>query len=355
MKYIKNRQEYIDFYDLLTIEECLQWIELVKESGKKIQEIQKPEKLGYVGALAEIALYFKKGENYRKKEKTIDEWMERDKRSQEKYDNTHEPQNVFCNECNYGMKLFDKTLNQKLDDKPRMLFFFECPHCKKRKGIFEDGENFETDKKCPQCGSILDSKTTKKDEIITITDNCKKCDYGYKDVWDFKADEEKSRKEKERQKYLLDNFRSEFCLSEKEGEEYVMDRIRDENFKKRENEQKKKEDDPKYQKAMKLRKIKVIELQKIIEEVITKNEFNNLIFDKPETDRQIIIPFSVQETKNERSGYDGSRNLKRAIIKVLENTNWRLMSDGISERLGILSGKLKGYEKEEDLVKIVKQ
>jgi DNA-directed RNA polymerase subunit M/transcription elongation factor TFIIS len=146
MDYLKDKQEYIDFYDLLTIEECLQWIELAKESGRKIQEIQKPEKLGYAGALAEVALYFKKGENYRNKEKTINEWMVRDKKLQEKYDNTPEPENIFCDECNYGMKLFDKTLNQKSEDKPRMLFFFECPHCRKRKGIYEDGEIFETNK-----------------------------------------------------------------------------------------------------------------------------------------------------------------------------------------------------------------
>ena len=30
------------------------------------------------------------------------------------------------------------------------------------------------------------------------------------------------------------------------------------------------------------------------------------------------------------------------------------MSEGISQRLGISSGKLRGYENEEDLIKIVK-
>jgi hypothetical protein len=152
MDYIKNRQEYIDFYDLLTIEECLQWIELSKKSGKKVQEIQKIEKPGFVGALGEIALYFKKGENYRRKEKTIDEWMERDKRLQEKYDNTPLLENVFCNDCNHAMEFFDKSLDEKLEGKLRMLFFFECPHCQKRKGIYEDGEIFETDKNVPNVG-----------------------------------------------------------------------------------------------------------------------------------------------------------------------------------------------------------
>lgn len=94
--------------------------------------------------------------------------------------------------------------------------------------------------------------------------------------------------------------------------------------------------------------------EKIIEDGISKNGFGNLSFDKPEIDRQIIIPFSVQETKNERGGYDGARDLKRAITKALEDTNWRLMSDGVNERLGILTGKLKGYEREEDLIKIIK-
>lgn len=40
MEYLKDKQKYIDFYDLLTTEECLQWIELAKESGIKIQEIK---------------------------------------------------------------------------------------------------------------------------------------------------------------------------------------------------------------------------------------------------------------------------------------------------------------------------
>jgi len=38
---------------------------------------------------------------------------------------------------------------------------------------------------------------------------------------------------------------------------------------------------------------------------------------------------------------------------ALEETNWRLMGDGVCYRAGYLSGKLKCYEKEEDLLDIV--
>jgi hypothetical protein len=45
--------------------------------------------------------------------------------------------------------------------------------------------------------------------------------------------------------------------------------------------------------------------------------------------------------------------LKKLIKGVLEDTNWRLMSDGVQYRLGILTGRLKAYEREEDLTTII--
>jgi len=38
--------------------------------------------------------------------------------------------------------------------------------------------------------------------------------------------------------------------------------------------------------------------------------------------------------------------------KTLADTNWRLMSDGASYKLGFLSGRLKGVEGEDDLKKL---
>jgi hypothetical protein len=46
--------------------------------------------------------------------------------------------------------------------------------------------------------------------------------------------------------------------------------------------------------------------------------------------------------------------LEKVLNKALNGVNWKLMSDGISYRLGILSGSLKGFEAEEDLVELVK-
>jgi translation initiation factor IF-1 len=68
----------------------------------------------------------------------------------------------------------------------------------------------------------------------------------------------------------------------------------------------------------------------------------------------MIIEFTVQDNKTGRGEYDSRIQLQRIIKKTLENTNWRLMSEGVNYRLGILSGRLRGYENEEDFIKLIR-
>lgn len=165
----------------------------------------------------------------------------------------------------------------------------------------------------------------------------------------------KKQKEREqRQKILLAKYRNEFCLTQDEGEKYIASQNNFDFFVNRMKENEKKEADPRYQKAKTLKKLKVFELQKLLKETLEKEKYIELSFEKPEINKDVIIPFSVQESDINRGDYDSQNNLKKLIKKTLEETNWRLMSDGINQRLGILSGKLRGYENEEDLVKIVK-
>lgn len=350
--FVKDRQYYIDLYDSLTIEECLQWIEIAKKNGRNVREIQKIERPGFVGALGDIALYYKKGENYRYKETTIEKWINKDKLHQEIYDNAHEPNNIFCDHCNYAMEMKDKSLHWSWEDNPRVLFLFECPNCNKRKGIFDNGEVYKHESVCPKCKSILESKHNKKSEVLTILENCKKCGYEYKDVIDFEADEKRSKAEEARRQYLLDNFRQDYCLTKEEGDHYIEHQAGMDRLIKKMEEQKQKSEDPRYQKARALKKIKVFEMEKMIKEALEKEKYIELAFGKPEITKDVMIPFSVQESDSTRGDYDSQNNLKKLIKKTLENTNWRLMSEGISQRLGILSGRIRGYENEDDLAKL---
>lgn len=356
MDYLKDKQYYEDLYDLGTIESCIRWINLaIKKCNedKTFEKFSEKEKVRSKNILIELPIYFKKGERYRNREKTINEWMEKDRNKQEMFDNAKEPENIFCDKCNWAMKVIDKNLHDFSDEPLRVLFFFECPNCTNRKGIFNNGSEYISKiRVCPECGGGLDISYKKKDDVSIFTEKCK-CGYKYEDKTDFKLLDERRNKRGELEKHLLNKYRKEFCLTQEEGEKYVLSQNQLKDTVDRIKEIEKNEADPKYQKARSLKKLKVFELQKLLKETLEKEKYVELSFEKPELNRDVIIPFSVQESDLSRGDYDSKNNLKNLINKTLEETNWRLMSDGINQRLGILSGRLRGYENEDDLVKIV--
>ena len=69
----------------------------------------------------------------------------------------------------------------------------------------------------------------------------------------------------------------------------------------------------------------------------------------------VLLVYTSHDEKSERTGQASAYDLTRLIKKHLADTNWRLMSDGINYRLGFLSGRLRAYEREEDLLKLVKK
>jgi hypothetical protein len=58
-----------------------------------------------------------------------------------------------------------------------------------------------------------------------------------------------------------------------------------------------------------------------------------------------------------KAGYidDSRTHLKKLITTALADTNWRLMSEGVRHRLGYLSGRLRAYESEDELRKLVEK
>ena len=48
-------------------------------------------------------------------------------------------------------------------------------------------------------------------------------------------------------------------------------------------------------------------------------------------------------------------DFEKLLRKTLKETNWRLMTDGASYRLGMLEGRLRAYEREDDLVNLIQQ
>ena len=121
----------------------------------------------------------------------------------------------------------------------------------------------------------------------------------------------------------------------------------------RQKEEDKKDKNPVYQKARQLKKLKINQLKELLVKAIEKDGYKDLQFGKPEMGQFVIIDFSVNDTKDDRKERDSENTLKKIIKTSLNDTNWRLMTDGVRYRLGILTGRIKAYEQEEDLVKLV--
>jgi hypothetical protein len=318
-KYLKEEEFYSDLYDLSTIKECLSVVEFWDKRNRSSEDIK--DKLGRCAL--DFQLYFIKGERYRAKKSFIQERMDEGRRKDEKLERTVEPEDIYCDKCQMAMKVIFKDLYCST---LRVLFFFECPKCCKRRGVFDDGQEYVS-----------------KGAKLSMAELAE---------WDREDAEWKEQKKKD--KHLLEEYRHKFCLSEAEGEEYILssDRLKEmANFCKS-LEQKKA--DPDYEKAMNLKKLTIVELEKFLKGILEKEKYIRLALDKPVIDKHVIVPLTVQDEDSSRNEYDSIHVLGRVLKKNLEGTNWRLMSQGVNYRLGFLSCQLKGYEQEADLIQIIK-
>ncbi len=351
MKYLKKYSYYNDLYDLLTIKECIDHGRRIFRVTKKSHNEEKIDKEVALNLLYDISIYYIKGENYLKKKSTIGKWIANDKAKDELLEKCKEPSTVQCDSCETSMNMTDKDLYH---DDQRILFFFECPNCKKRKGVFNTGEIYKSKKEyCPECSYYLEKNYKREGKVLTTTLSCKSCGYSEDEIWDMDKEDREYQKKEVQDKKLLEKYRHVFCLSDKQGKEYINSKYQMEYGFKFLKEQEDKRSNPAYQKAKQLKKLKVVEVKNKLEKVLKKNSYINLRFKKPEMGKYVIVPFTVEDNKSDREGRSSELELQKLIKSTLKDTNWRLMSEGTHYRLGYLEGRLKGYESEDDLIRLV--
>lgn len=88
---------------------------------------------------------------------------------------------------------------------------------------------------------------------------------------------------------------------------------------------------------------------------VAKSGYTEFKLGEPQIGREVAVPFSCLDNQPVRESYDSRMGLKKLITKALADTNWRLMSEGVSYRLGYLSGRVRAYESDEDLRKLVEK
>ena len=207
-RHLKSREHYEEIYDRSTIERCLWFYEAGKIAlGKRDlpEEIAKmpPEKRELeMRKVIHIQVYCYKGDRWENKEKTINEWIQRDCDRDDRMEHaweTAEPKlNRTCEKCNGRRhKVLDKWFthkkNQRDDDfTQHVLFLYECFKCKYRSGEYADGEIYDFNSYCPKCDSVLKKKEIKYKHKIVFRSTCPKC--AYTNDYDLDLREKKEKK-----------------------------------------------------------------------------------------------------------------------------------------------------------------
>lgn len=360
--HLKEREYYEDSYDHLTVEMGRSDDGFFNDFLDKFTEkMPKGTKIDGTGnALLVNTAYMQLiGDRlirrYNEREQTIREWMARDESKDDQIAEAQLSEEPYCQHCHkQGLRITDKSLmhrkrNAKYDDPKEVLFMLHCPHCDKNSAFWEDGTAWKPKPTlCPKCRHEMTHKTRKGNKVFTFTYTCPSCGHSYKDKLDMVDKPEPPDPD-------YDKDRIHYCLLDKEFRDHLFG-IKDgfEKMAELGKEMKEKQDNKHiYDAVAEMKKPKIAELVPLLSEPLEKAGYVEFRLEKPEMGKDVFVGFSCLDNKSDRGDYDSQNTLKKLIKTALAETNWRLMSEGIHYRLGYLSGRLRAYEREEDLKELV--
>lgn len=360
--HLKPRSYYENLYDHHTVESARRDIVYYEEFHQKLErnlpegdKIERPGNAFLLNVFYMEVLGNKLLDRYNNRETHINEWMARDEAKDTQVATARLTEEPYCQHCSkQGLRIIDKSLMHRGEwvsnnNPDEVLFMLRCPSCKKTSAFWEDGTAWKIGPTlCPKCQTEMTQKTTKTKKAFVFTYTCPSCRHSYKEKMDLTTPD----------KQLDPNYdqdRITYCLLNKEFRDRLISfREGMEAAARLGKELKEKEDNKHIYDAIKdMKKPKIAELSTILSSALEPVGYIEFSLDKPDIGKDVIIGFSCLDGKNERSDYDSEKTLKKTIDKALADTNWRLMSDGIHYRLGYLSGRLRAYEREEDLKALV--
>lgn len=360
--HLKERQFYEDSYDRSTVgtgRRCIIYYDDFYDEFEK--KLPKDDKIDRPGNAILLNVFYMQVigdeliERYRERDATIERRMADDEAKDDQIASARLTEEPYCHHCNkLGLRIIDKSLMHRkekynIGDSEEVLFMLKCPHCDKKSAFWEDGTAWKPKPiLCPKCSTEMTHKTTSTKKAITFIYSCPSCKHCYKDKMDLASKEEVPDPN-----YEKDRIR--FCLLDKEWRDKLFEIQRGlKEMAELGKKFKEKEDNKHIYDAVKeMKQPKIAELVPLLSPILEKAGYIEFHLDKPEMGRDVYVGFSCLDNKSDREDYDSRKTLKKLVDSALSDTNWRLMSDGISYRLGYLNGRVKAYEGEEALKELV--
>lgn len=347
-RHLKDEIYYSDLYDSITVHDCRITEDAVLNQDLSKHKGTRKDKEHAKYLVHQLSLYYKCALRYMHKPATIAEWIERDRKRDGRVERATAPRGVRCLKCSSSMNSTSKHLDIR-DNSERVLFFYECPNdCLPRRAFFEDNEEYTTRPHlCVMCQHEMTSDDKRDGDTITIAYSCNNCEHTEIETLELGKTEAPMDEHYEED-------RKRFCFNKEKGDKAVEEYHRlmqmsalVDKWKERETHQEQ------YEAVAKIKKLPVAEVQKLLHELFTKHGYTDLQFQQPNMERYVIVPFTAIDSKSDRTGKDSEYELRKLINTALDGTNWRLMTDGISYRAGYVSGRIRHYETEEDLLNLI--
>lgn len=346
-KHLEERSVYEERYDRHTVEEC-RFIEDFFLSPE-MQSKHLPDGRGFPDRIMPIQVFQMTGGRFLEREKTINEWMERDRRRDMLVEQARPPL-ISCPSCRQAMECLYSHLHLSFDnaEPDKMEFFLACKPCQQSRNVYENGR--EVVRKpilCEKCKQETESDRVEKDGKRYWIRSCKHCGHT-EETLSVLDEEEKAPTQEEIARFSRDKQR--FCITEEQGKRYVelMKKIKELETQKEEHLLHM----DLYDKLKETKKLTIASLEQLLIKALKKADFADLRISMS-PDRGITLDFSVRDLKVDREEIESKKALEKAIDHVVCDTNWEL-SEYVSYRLGLLSGHIRGYESEPDLEKLVR-
>ena len=356
--HLRTYDSYEDSYDRITVDSARQDMATFTTLYEDFFKIMPDEPRKSIRATIHLNIIYMATvgyaliERYDNRNDAIRDMMARDRAKDEQVANARLTSEPLCQHCSKtGLRITNKLLTSRSGSykSQEVLFMLKCSHCDTNSAYWEDGTPHERlTIYCPKCNSTMNEKTATTVKAVTTTYTCSSCGHSYKDKYDLTRKEEAvdPNFEVDRVRFCLQDeaVRDELRRAKQRFEE--MARIGKEYMDKEDNK-------PVYDSIDKLVKLKIAEIVPLLQPVLEKAGYTELGLDKPEMGKDVLIGFNCLDTKSNRNDHDSTKTLKNLIKKQLETTNWRLTGDGVRYRLGYLNGRLRAYEREEDLKQLV--
>lgn len=365
MAHLQDRAVYEDRYDEITVELCRMREQLVYEALGERPALGPRGEADPVNGYYQYSMFYfalvesLAGERWQERDPVIRTWMAEDEEKDRHLAEVKPSTTPYCRACGDDMEIKLKTYANRersgaKRDEDDILFMFRCVPCNTRMALWQDGSEWEGHQpRCEQCNAPVDETDVVKDNVITSAYTCGSCGHDYKNVWVLGA----STKAPVDRHSKVDRRR--FCFDATTGENFLARKAHITHIRELLEQGQQRAGnggealDPVAEAVKEIKVLKVAQMADVLAKAVVKSGYTEFKLGEPQIGREVVVPFGCLDNQPGREAYDSRTGLKKLITTRLADTNWRLMSDGIHHRLGYLSGRVRAYESDEDLRKLV--